>query len=208
MHHESRRVSVMHSSDWEELLCYDAEVQTNETWDMCGSKSDIKLFTGRRHGTKNRAWAFIVDHTRWNKQKTFLQRELNRTLTVVGSAKTHQVCMKAIKSGWSWRLPTPNSDKTKLWWPNGPRMSLEAFEGFWGPCEQWDFKMSFFSPRFLEKLTFRRFFPAGGGGRCCGNQAASESWTPRRPPRCLSPERARRLAPSPHTFPRLSEARG
>lgn len=131
------------------------------------------------------------------------------TDSVVGSAKTHQVCMKAIKSGWRRRLTTPNSDKTNLWWPNGPRMSLEAvFEGFWGPCKQWDFKMRFFSPRFLEKLTFRRFFPAGGGGRCCGNQAASESWTPRRPPRCLSPKRAHRLAPSPHTFPRLSEARG
>lgn len=27
------------------------------------------------HGTKNRAWVFIVNHTRWNKQKTFLQCE-------------------------------------------------------------------------------------------------------------------------------------
>lgn len=54
-----------------------------------------------------------------------------RSHSVVGSAKTHQVCRKAIKSGWSWRLPTPNSDKTNLMteWPKNVSRSLWGFLG-------------------------------------------------------------------------------
>lgn len=94
-----------HSSDWEERSCCVTKFRqiksteksvflTNEKCEIyvaAAHKSDIKPFTGSRHGTKNRVWVFIVIHTRWNKQKTFLQCELstNRTLTVWWGVQRH-----------------------------------------------------------------------------------------------------------------------